>query len=453
MSLKFFLLASILIFSLFLNFASAKIILPEFKEIYSTGDAIDSSFEIMESQEVNGLVKLELDCAERTVFYTSPILLKANEAKKITVSPYTLTKEGKCHVDASLSDQNNFSDETKSNDFLTSNFINVSLKLNKESFMPGNTIRIKGEAKKANGQYVDGIASINLGNEGYSAIVKNGAFEFSTDLKNNFPSGENEIAVKVTDSSGNSGTASKTISVASIPTSLEISANNNTFLPGSKLTTAAALYDQSGKEMNTAISLTLYDSWGADAAKKIINNSESLEYNFNKDSPTGEWWIYAYAEGIRVRRFISVAEETKIDAALNESTIRIFNIGNTYFKKPVEIIFKNAGTEEKRIEELNLGINGEKELKITAPEGNYDLTVRTDNFEKTFENVYLTGKAIGVEAPGMKSFRIAQNIIAIAIIIALAYLVIFLKIKSTKNKGIVVGKTYNPNTKRFKDKN
>ena len=162
-------------------------------------------------------------------------------------------------------------------------------------------------------------------------------------------------------------------------------------------------------------------------------------------------WIYAYAEGIRVRRFISVAEETNIDASLNKSTISIINTGNTPFKKPVEIIFKNNATEEKRIEELSLGVDGMKELALTAPEGNYNLTIKTENFEKTFDNVYLTGMAIGVEAPGTQLFRIAQNIVAVAIIIALAALVIFLKIKNAKNRDIVVGKTYNPSTKKFKD--
>ena len=452
MGLKYLLISAILIFSLLsIQAASAKIILPEFDEVYSTGDYIDSSFEIVESREVNGIVKLELDCVERKVFYASPISLKANEARKITVLPYLLTKEGRCHINAELNEYTtDFVDSAESSEFLISNAINIILKINKESFMPGDALRLKGEAQKANGQYVKGTASINIGNEGYSATVKNGAFEFSTNLKSNFQSGKNEIIVKVTDNAGNSGTATKEISVASIPTSLEISANKNTFLPEDKLVTSAALYDQSGKEISTAISLTLYDSWGIDVAKKVTNFNESLEYTFSRKSPTGEWWIYAYAEGIRVRRFIAVAEESKIDAFLNESILTIFNSGNTIFKKPVEILFKNESSEEKRIEELSLGVDGSKELEISAPEGIYDITIKTDNFERTFGNVHLTGKAISIELPGAKSSKVIRNIIAIAVIIALASLAIILKIKRAKN--IVVGKTYSPSTRRFKDK-
>jgi hypothetical protein len=429
--------------------ASAQITLPQFKNVYSTGDSIESSFEVMEAQETVGLIKLTLNCDEDTVFYTSPISLKANDLEKITVQSYMLTKEGNCKIDALLEGQSNFVDSASSKGFIISNEINVSLKFNKETLNPGEILRIKGEAKKANGKYVDGTVSIKIGNEGYSTLIKNGAFEFDTEIKENFESGINEVAVEVTDSSKNSGTARKEININAIPTSLEIITNNITFLPEDTLKASAVLYDQSGKEMNTAISLTLYDSWGIDTAKKVTNGSESLEYTFTKDSSTGEWWVYAYAEGIRVRRFISVAEQSKIEVNLNESILNILNAGNVDFKKPIEILFQNGQVSEKEIKELSLGVDGEKALKLNAPDGTYDITVKTDGFEQTFKGISLTGKAVSVGETGNRTFRLIQNLIAVSIIVGLFALAVFLKITRAKNKRIIIGKSFNTHTKKI----
>jgi hypothetical protein len=434
-----------------LPFASSQIVLPQFKEVYSTGDIIDANFEIMESQDlINEPIKLELNCGEKTLIYTNSISLKANNWEKTTeVNPYLLLREGACIVDATL--DGSVADSASSKSFIISNDLNISLKLNKESFKPGDMLRIKGDVKKANGNYIDGTASIKMGNEGYSEIAKKGAFEFETTLKENFPSGDNEIIVEVKDNSGNAGSESKTINVAAIPTSIEIVANKDKFMPGDKLETSAVLYDQSGKEMDKEMGLTLYNSWGLDVEKKVLNGSEKFEYEFTTESPTGEWWIYAYSEGIKTRKFIAVEEQSKIDVILNSSILKILNEGNIVFKKPVEIIF-NGQTSESKIEELSLGVGEEKEIELNAPDGEYDITVKSEDFEKTFENVWLTGKAIELGAPGGATARTIRNIIALAIIIAFAALAVFLKIKRERNKPIKVGKSFNTSTKKFREK-
>jgi hypothetical protein len=445
----FFLLLTV--FLVLLPFASAQIIISDFKEIYSVGDSIKADFSVIESQDVSGLIKLELNCGEKSLFYTSPISVKANNAQKFDINPYMLTQSGNCKVEITFKGDN-FIDSAESKSFLVSQEINISLKLNKETFRPGETIKIKGEAQKANGGYIDGlIATINIGNEEYSSIIKKGAFEFETELKENFPSGESEITVETKDNAGNSGKTIKKISVTAIPTSLEITANNNSFAPESTLKASAILYDQGGEEIPAAISIILYDSWGIDVAKKVINGSqESLEYTFEQKSPTGEWWIYAYSEGIRVRRFISVEEKSGISANLTGSTLEILNTGNTEFKKPIEILFQNDETAETKIEELNLGIASQEAYHLTAPEGSYNIILKTDNFEKSFENVYLTGGVIGVRNPENQTLKIAKDVVALAVVIAIAATAIIIKLK--RKKPVIVDKSYNPSTKKFAEK-
>ena len=446
----FFLLLTV--FLVLLPIASAQIVISDFKEVYSVGDSINADLSVIESQDVSGLIRLELNCGEKNLFYTSPVSVKANDAQKFVVNPYMLTQSGNCKVEATLKGDIDFIDSAESKSFLVSQEINISLKLNKETFKPGETIKIKGEVKKANGEYIDGLlATINIGNEEYSSIIKKGAFEFEIELKKNFPSGENEIAVETKDNAGNSGKAVKKINVAAIPTSLKITTNNNSFAPESTLRASAILYDQGGEEIPGGISLILYDSWGIDVAKKVINGSqENLEYTFDEKSPTGEWWIYAYSEGIRVRRFISVEEKSGISANLNGSTLEILNTGNTEFKKPVEILFQNDETAETKIEELNLGIAGQEEYLLTAPEGSYNIRLKTDNFEKSFENVYLTGGVIGVRNPENQTLKIAKDVVALAAVIAIAATAIIIKLK--RKKPVIVDKSYNPSTKKFAEK-
>jgi len=429
-----------LFFTLFLLFlmplSSAKIILPEFKESYSIGDSIDSSFRIIEDKEVSGLIRLELSCAEKTVFFTSPVSLKANEEKKITVNPYTLEKPGNCAIEATLN--GNIMDNEESKGFLISDEIIISIKLNKESFNPGDVLKIAGEAKKANGQYADGIASIKLGKEGYSEIVKKGNFEFETSLKENFLSGDSEIFIEIKDSIGNSGNLSKKITVAAISTTLEISVNNDSFIPGEILKASANLYDQSGNEIdNAVISLILYDSWGLEIIKKIVNSSnEEIEYEFNKKTPTGEWWLYAYSEGIKIRKFISVEEVSKIDADIKENKLTILNIGNIMFKKPLSILFQRGDETKEEIQELGLGIESVKEYKLAAPDGVYNITIKSGDFEKNFNDVYLTGDAVKISEFGADNLSLLKSIVAAAIILAIITAAVILKIKRTRNKPI-----------------
>ncbi|MEM2956470.1 MAG: hypothetical protein QW041_02780 [Candidatus Pacearchaeota archaeon] len=448
-----FIIVLLLISIQFMQFTAAKIILPEFNKVYSIGDSIDSSFEIIEEQEVVGMIKLEIDCGEKILFYTSPISLKTNEVKKVEVFPYVLTKKGECNIKATLDGQNNFSDSATSKTFLVSDELNISLKINKENFKPEDILKIKGEIRRANGEYVDGTALVKLNNEVYSIIVKKGYFEFENTLSKNFPSGKNNIEIEAKDNFGNSGNFIKSINVVSIPTSLEIIANNNEFFPGDVLETYAVLYDQGGKKINTSISLILYDSWGIDVIKKMINDSEEiLKYEFDKKSPTGEWWIYAYSEGIRTRRFIILKEQSKISAILSENMLTIVNLGNTLFKKPVEILFQNEKTNWTEIKEMNLGIEIQKKFQLNAPEGLYNITVKTDDFEKTFNDVYLTGNVIVVEDIDNRTTRIVRNVTAVVIIIAIISIILAVKINIRKKKPILIERSYNPITKKFKEK-
>jgi hypothetical protein len=425
--------------------SSAQIVLPQVNDVYSLGDHLDLNFEVLESENVMGQISINLDCGNGTIpLYLSQVSLKANEAKKLSAAfeEYPLVKDGRCKIKAYLGGLGNFSDSAESKEFLVSKDLIISIKLNKERFRPEETLRIQGDVEKANGKRLDsGTVSITLNGASYSAIVKGGNFEFETTLGKTFPSGENEIMIEIKESSGNSGTVTKNISVEAIPSSIEIITDKSSFTPGESLKASAVLYDQGGKEMNSEISIILYDSWGLDIAKTLMNSSnESLKYTFDQKSPTGEWWLYAYSEGLKVRRFISVEPISKIDTNLNQSMLTVLNLGNIIFKKPLEIIFESGNETREEIKEVTLNVEGQEEYELTAPDGIYNITVKTENFEKVFNDVYLTGKAISIKDSENKTLDLARNIIALAAILSIIAGAVILKIKRNREKPISVRK-------------
>ena len=433
-----FLISCILILSLFfISAASAQIILPKFNEIYSLGDTIDSSFSVIETQYVNGLTELELVCDDyNTLFYTAPVSLKANEEKEISIEDYALTKTGECAIEARLEGQNGFSDSIKSAKFTISDELKITFNSYRSNLDPGQTLRIDGMIVKANGEPLDGTGIITLNNEGYSKTIKKGVFKFETTLIKTFPSGEQELLFEASDDNGNIGRALTNITVTAIPTSLEIISNKEAFVPGDSLESYGILYDQGYKAMNKPVSIILYDSWGLDVLKKMTNEPDPLVYEFGQKSATGEWWLYAYSEGIKERKFIKVEEVSAIDAELKDNILKIFNTGNTIFKKPVEIMFQQDSLNTE-IKNLELEIAGNKEYELNAPEGEYNLTIKSEGFEKTFSGVYLTGNIIKIEDLDNNSLNKLQKVLAIVIIMGILATAIILKIKNTnpgKNK-------------------
>jgi len=348
--------------------------------------------------------------------------------------------EGNCRITASLKNQNELLDSIESKNFLVSRYINVTATINKKSFVPGDTISINGKAIKINGKPVDeGTAFIKLGDEGYSEDIKKGAFDFETVLKKTFPSGRHNITIEVKDNDENTGTATAEIIMAAIPTSITISVNNETFAPGDTISSYAILYDQSGEKINAQVSVILYNSWGVDVATKMINNSgQTLEYTFDQKSAVGDWWVYAYSEGLRLRKYISVKKTDMIDADVSNNTLKITNTGNIVFENPVEIIFQSGNSTKTEIKEMNLGIENGKEYELTGADGIYNITIKSGNYEKSFSNVWLTGGVVG--ASESTKGKAIQNIIAIIIILSVISGAIMLKLKKEKEKPITIRK-------------
>jgi len=429
-TLSFALLYAFFLSSLFCSTVSAMIILPQTEEIYSLGEKIDFDITIIENEDFEGLIKLDLMCGEeKNAFFTSPIEVIKNEEKKINIPSFALNKAGNCKIIVSFEDSGgNIKDSSETSEFLISQIINITLELNKQHFKPSEELRLEGEARKENGEKVEGIAVLKINKEEHEAMVKNGKFIFEIMLWKGIKSGEHEIEVEVTDNEGNSGKEKRKIYLSAIPTNLEIYTNNNAFVPEDKIIAFAVLTDQNGEKIDKSISLAIYDSWGKERLRKMVVN-ESIEYFLEQDAVPGDWWVYAFSENIRIRRFIYVEEVSKIDVELAGDKLTIKNIGNVIYQKPISITFSKNNRSITEIKELSLGAGKEIGFELTAS-GMHDLHIESEDFEKRFADVPLTGGTIGVRPFSASISRKIAIIIAFFMIV----LLMFIKLKKAKRE-------------------
>lgn len=422
--------------------SSAYITLPAFNPLYNLGDTIASTAKISLNYDMNGFFKLSLECSNSSNdFFALPMQLKANEQRQIDVPSITLARSGDCLVSAKLESQKgDIIERQQSPGFYVSEGINISLTLNKEVFMPDEKIRIEGIAVKENGKPVNGIVTMTLSNT-YTANVKDGRFIIEETIWGKIKGGDHEVIMNVRDNDGNHGEIAKKIKVRQVPSSLIMRLNKDSFNPGDKIEAKASLLDQAEDEISEGIILTLYDSWGAEIARKEVYNETFEYFSKNSDVP-GSWWIYAYSEELKSRKFIYMNELKSIDIEMSGSSMNVTNTGNAMYNGHILLNFIKSDEKVPETIDIALGVGQKKSFELRG-NGTYRIEVRSNEFSRAFEPVILTGGAIGakaVESP-------IRMIIAISFVLAIAIFAGFLKIREKKN--IIVKETVTVNENRI----
>ena len=395
-------------------FSSASIVLPTFNEGYSLGDDFVVKISIERESAFEGYLKLNLECDNSSNnFFLLPIALKAESSKNIDIPPITLTKTGRCSVHAVIENQNNNKiEEQRSNNFIISDFIEVSIVTNKEIYKPGEKIKIEGTAISYNKKEVDGEALISIDNS-YHVKVTRGKFLLDDVLYEKMGSGNHTVKVMVDDGKGNFGDVKKEITILVIPTSIEVSLNKTVFNPGENIEATAVLLDQAGETIDSEIILTLYDSWGAEIKRESTNDG-IFEYAGKNSDVSGNWWIYAYSSNLKTRKFLYINEIKSIDIKIDGNILNVTNIGNVGYNGPVVLKFKESDNSESKTLNINLGV-GQSKLFTLSGDGSYKIEIRSNEFSKEL-GASLTGGTVGVdniESPWRKIIAITFILILI----------------------------------------
>lgn len=395
----------VLAFVLILNISmiSAEIMFSQNNAVYNIGDLMDVSATLKASSDSDGFFSLSLNCnGVSRQFYLSPSSLLSGQqeivSKKLLLSREFLgDMNGNCKIEGSYE-----SEYASSQIFQITDKIDLSYSLTPVTVSPGKSISIKGTAIKANSQNLEGFAEIIVDGTNVDLIIPvvQGKFDANFSMADNAKSGEYSIFVKAYDKSGNQtgnqDTKSSSILVKQEPRKLEIIIDKQDINPGENIKIKTVVYDQAGDEIQSDVKIDVKDNAGNLYLTKAVRTNEDFDLGFENNAAPGYWTVYASSIGLASDRYISIAEFEKAEFEVVNDTLIISNIGNVPYQRIVQVRI-GEGLETK---DILLDVGEIKEFKISAPDGNYDVSVTDGSEEKEFSNVQLTGNAVSLDDIG-----------------------------------------------------
>jgi len=295
--------------------------------------------------------------------------------------------------------------------------IEVDAKLSKEKFSPGDKIRITGTAKIGDNEDINGLVKIKI-DDYYSTAIKDGHFSLEVTLSDLIKSGDHILSIEVKDSEGNTGSVKNHFYVLPMPKRVEVYLNNNSFSPGGTIEASAIVRDQNSEPIDTATIMTVYDSRGAEVAKVVVHD-EKFVLDLPSDALPGDWWIYAYSDSLKARRFFEVYEEQEIETYVNGSNLFIKNTGNVPYRKPITITFWDKGDSDVKSVNLNIAVGAEAKIELSGF-GKYKLDVASGDAQNHFEGVSLTGGVVGAQLYGDVSQLVTGVVVFVSAVVAFA---------------------------------
>src|SRR3989344_1127779 len=235
-----------LIAAIFLSVpANAEIFISQPQEVYNLNDLLSVNVSLKESSSISGLLQVSLVCPAKTVvFYADgSVNLAANEVQAFLASWIISGVSGQCHIRAEFE-----SETAESGEFLVTNRIDASLELNKQYLQPDEILIIKGKATKANSIPVEGFAEITVSDVVKTQYVNvdQGSFNVRIELPSNTPAKTYTLHADIFEKNEkgditNKGVAEINFNVISVPSKLELSINDEKFLPGKTVALKASL--------------------------------------------------------------------------------------------------------------------------------------------------------------------------------------------------------------------
>ena len=433
----------ILIALILLPAVSAEIISSQPSSQYNDGDQFNLTIELISSTDTRAFFISTLVCDGREVeIYKSPFTLKQGDKKTIKIE-LSLDKfligdsQGQCSIKSTYD-----TEEAVSYSFEITSNIDTIINMEGINFNPGEEVKASGQAVKSNGQLLDGLVEISFSETGlhYANEVKAGKFDFNFTLPDNIRAGLHDLEVSAyeKDSYGeiiNYGNTSTTIKVNQIPKKIELEFSANTVVPGNELTYTVLVADQAGNLVEEDVAVVVYKPDESVFEKKLAKVNKPISIATTSVTSPGYWKIESTMQELTTSRIFYVEELEQASFLLANTTLRITNTGNVPYEKPIEVSFGGI----KEITDIKLKLNESKEIRLVAPDGEYEIQVGDGVQNANFGTVALTGNAIALKDTGK---IIAGSIwlwLWILIIIMLAAIAVVLIRRYVKNKNKVRG--------------
>lgn len=392
-----------------LSFVSSDIVISQQPEkLYNLGDTLNLPTKIVSPTEVKGTLTLNTLCnGIETEVYKADVELAAGDEQSL--NPIIILDKsrigrstGDCTIKAVLG-----TEFVLTNSFEISDVINIELEEGQTEFEPEQDIIVEGYAVKQNGENVQGFVEIKLLAGGEQEIelldtVKNGYFFVNFSLPKETPAAEYLLNLRVYEKSldgvniTNHGVSGYSIFITQVPTSLELVFETQDVSPGTPLKVKAVLHDQTGEIIDSTAIISIKDE-NNKILEQIENpTSEDLEYEIKSDEPSEEWTVYAVSNQLTAEANFKIIEKASVSTQLLNKTLIITNNGNILYNKTVTIKIGDEAVEVP----VNLKVGQSQKYILTAPDGEYQVEVITEEGSKITGNTILTGSAVDVRKAG-----------------------------------------------------
>ena len=342
---------------------------------YNLGDNIDVNGYVIESAEVQGILKMELVCNETVPVYFNLINLGVNERYGFSQTvPIRESMVGECYLSVKLEEDDRVVSEADSEIISISNELRLDAVTNKINYDPGEEVVVSGSVETSNGNIVD-KASVVVEVDGrkYNEEVSNGMFENVFNLAYDVKSGEYNILVSVEDDFGNIGEGEISIKVESVVSKIEVDIDRLMFKPNEEVSFIPKVYDQADELMTESVVFELVND---NEVKDVVNVNSDEEYRFKLDefASPGVWVIRLRNGDVVKEQEITVDEVKEIKMWLGNSTLFVKNIGNVDYNDEIEVDLK--GDKTFKITKTRTIIPGQTvsiDLEDEVPDGEYEV--------------------------------------------------------------------------------
>ena len=155
------------------------------------------------------------------------------------------------------------------------------------------------------------------------------------------------------------------------------------------------LYDLEGGLIKGEISYIILNYYSDIIKEGVVISGENVNFILPENAIQGPWKLSASYNGVETSELFNVGDYKQIEIKLDGDNFILRNIGNVIYDKNI-LISIGENDETARV---FLEVGQVKKIKLTAPEGIYDVKVSDGNEVKdlVFSSVGLTGNVVGLE--------------------------------------------------------
>lgn len=148
-----------------------------------------------------------------------------------------------------------------------------------------------------------------------------------------------------------------------------------------------------GTPISEQIQVSISDTSDKKILKSNITSNKEQYLLVEEDFPSGYWKVEAFYENKSVKRFFSIGAREEAEFSIENDRLIIRNTGNTLYTKTVQILIGDKVVTQKQ----NIDVGDYKEIKLVAPEGDYNIQVSDGTESISRSNIRLvgTGNVIG----------------------------------------------------------